>query len=201
MVAAVTPPVPGVTGAVGTKVAGWCAALCRASQCLAWLLGDGAGSQTKGGRVPCPVPPHREKLPGSSWHRSRKKGESIWEDREEKKDQRLKTEQKNPHPIWIQRVALHAIPGGENIPEGIFHYCSATLVSLLKTSECASPTAAGKVLHVWAVMWIFAYQVSWMEIAAWHSRWLGVALIHKLGGIKSHIKTDQCEDPASLVQQ
>lgn len=88
--------VPGVTGAVGKKVAGWCAALCRASQFLAWLLGDGAGSQTKGGRVPCPVPPHREKLPGSSWHRSRKKGEGIWEDRKEKKDQRLKTEQKNP---------------------------------------------------------------------------------------------------------
>lgn len=88
--------VPCVTGAVGTKVAGWCAALCRASQCLAWLLGDGAGSQTRGGRVPCPVPPRREKLPGSSWHRSREKGESIWEDRKEKKDQRLKTEQKNP---------------------------------------------------------------------------------------------------------
>lgn len=129
MVASVTPPVPDVTGAVGTKVAGWCAALCRASQCLAWLLGDGAGSQSKGGRVPCPVPPHREKLPGSSWHRSRKKGESIWEDRKEE----IKKQNKKTHPVWIQEVALHTVPAGENIPEGIFHYCSATLVSLLKT--------------------------------------------------------------------
>lgn len=49
-------------------------------------------------------------------------------------------------------------------------------------------------------MCIFAYQVPWMEIAAWHSRHFGMALIHKLGGIKKHMKMDQGEDlPASTT--
>lgn len=76
MVAGMIPPLPDVTGdelrdaadASGRYEGRW--------RCVrpfgehhgrpAGLLGDGAGSQAEGGRVPCPVPPDREKLPGSS---------------------------------------------------------------------------------------------------------------------------------------
>ena len=91
------------------------------------LLGDSAGSQAGGTRVSCPGPPAREKLPGSSWPRGRKK-----EEKPEIKKQN-KTKQNKNYPVQIHSFALRAVPSRENIPEGIFHYCSATEVSLLKT--------------------------------------------------------------------
>lgn len=100
--------------------------------CLARLLGDGAGIRLKAVGCPALSRQTEKKLPGSSWHRGRKKEESIWGEREGKKDLRLKKKKKS-HPFQIHGFALLAIPTVENIPKGIFHYCSATVVSLLKT--------------------------------------------------------------------
>lgn len=43
-------------------------------------------------------------------------------------------------------------------------------------------------------MCIFAYQVPWVEIVAWHLRCFGVVLIYKLDGIRKHMKMNQWED-------
>lgn len=93
----------------GCRGGEWCAqSFGEHHGCLARLLGDGAGIRLK--VVGCPALSRQaeKKLPGSSWHRGRKKEESIWGEREGKKDLRLKKKKKKA--TLSKFMALHYEP-------------------------------------------------------------------------------------------
>lgn len=97
---------------------------------LAELLGNGAGSLSEGsqGALPCPI--RQRKVTRQQLTQEQKEGIKYL--RGARREERPKIK-KRTHPTRIQGFALQAVPTGENIPKGIFHCCSATVASLLKT--------------------------------------------------------------------
>lgn len=92
--------------------------------------------QRRSGALPCPTA--QRKVARQQLTQEQKEGRKYLRGSRREERPKIKNRTKKT-PVWIQGVALHAVPDGENIPEGIFHYCSATLVSLLKTfSMCIS---------------------------------------------------------------
>lgn len=87
--------------------------------------------QRRSGALPCPTT--QRKVARQQLTREQKEGRKYLRGSRREERPKIKNRAKKTQPLWIQGVVLHAVPAGENIPEGIFHYCSATLVSLLKT--------------------------------------------------------------------